>query len=709
MGNITKGPIGNEDIEFWDGTSTKTFTRATSTGGTLTLTKVGSEVDALISYGGGVNYTQATTEAALAAIGTADKVSLLLRPGTWVISSNADWSAYTNVTLKLVPGAILQIATGITLTLPNTPDAGDYQIFSCVGTGVVSGLKYVNPTWFGLSTSATGANNQIYLTQAIAALTAGGEIKFTSASSYTVIGNWTINKSANIYFNGSTLNFSSDAASQGILATTSNVNFYQPILTGPQYAAHNSTQRAIYAHGTSNAPLAPTYLTNINVYGGKITNWGRTAIKLQYVKNTEITGVNIEDIYFSGISLSSVENFKVHHNWIQDITGVVGSSAYGIAATKETTTGTDATTDPPSKNGSIDHNYVYNVPQWEGIDTHGGGNIIIDDNIVIDCHLGIMMCSVADTDGNQHQLKHTKARGNIVVTTLTDPSYGIADGGNLAGRSEYIEISGNYVSGHGHESGAIYSAYSTSPIISNNQIYNPGAYGIYLVGSSNFSVTGNIIDGMKADHATASISVDNVGTPSGIIANNIIDCNGVAPYGINNGYTTTYADITISGNQVKNPLTLAYKGFYATNWDRYISNSDGSTSAAGEDELKSRILYQDQFADLKGLRIIAAGTKTNSNGNKTLKLYLGSSSFTFNAAANDTNDWRVEATIWFTGAATQRVTWLGWNGATPLQGYEAWTEDISAGALTLKLTGECAHSNDVITQTIFEVTRLGSN
>lgn len=150
QGTVTKGLIGEQDIHRWDGTSSKTFTRASSTGGTLTLNDVGYEADALISYGGGTSYTQATIEAALTAIGTVNKVTLLIRPGTWVISSNADWSAYTNVTFKIIPGAVITYTT-FTLNIPNISKEVDrYQIFS--GTGVVTlgaGTDKVYPEWFG--------------------------------------------------------------------------------------------------------------------------------------------------------------------------------------------------------------------------------------------------------------------------------------------------------------------------------------------------------------------------------------------------------------------------------------------------------------------------------------------------------------------------------------------------------------------------------
>jgi len=125
-------------------------------------------------------YTQATIEAALTAIGTVNKVTLLLRPCTWVISSNADWSAYTNVTFKIVPGAVLQIATGTTTTFGGPFEAGLYKVFDCVGTGkvVFGNIEQVSPLWFEDDTTDIGAGIQL----AIASLPQGGVVKLPTGS-----------------------------------------------------------------------------------------------------------------------------------------------------------------------------------------------------------------------------------------------------------------------------------------------------------------------------------------------------------------------------------------------------------------------------------------------------------------------------------------------------------------------------------------------
>jgi hypothetical protein len=111
-------------------------------------------IDALGEYGSGTAYTQSTIEAALTAIGTTNKATMLLRPGTWAVTANLTIPA--NVTLKIPAGAVLSVATGKTLTINGSFEAGLYQVFDCVGTGAVvfgSGVYKVYPQWWG----ATGA------------------------------------------------------------------------------------------------------------------------------------------------------------------------------------------------------------------------------------------------------------------------------------------------------------------------------------------------------------------------------------------------------------------------------------------------------------------------------------------------------------------------------------------------------------------------
>jgi hypothetical protein len=177
------------------------------------------------------------------------------------------------------------------------------------------------------------------------------------------------------------------------------------------------------------------------------------------------------------------------------------------------------------------------------------------------------------------------------------------------------------------------------------------------------------------------------------------------------GSFTFYVDNADYDTAQKFDITFLASGFQDRTWSSvtifpvpsYKDFTSVSSSSTGEDDLISIDVPAGTLGVNGGVRITAAGTKTNSNGNKTIKLYWGTAAWTFNVAANDTNDWRVQAEIFnVADIAVQRATWLGFNGATPLNGYETATED-TASAVTIKCTGECANGSDVITQTMMLV------
>jgi hypothetical protein len=145
MGQITKADIGSQDLQLWDGV-TGTFTRATSTGDTLTLNKIGGEVDVLMVYGGGVNYTLATIQAAMTAIGATNKVKLVFRPGTWAITD--DLTITANLTAYVQPGATFSVTAGKTLAFSG-PVIGWPGMFGATGTITVATYPQDAAWWTG--------------------------------------------------------------------------------------------------------------------------------------------------------------------------------------------------------------------------------------------------------------------------------------------------------------------------------------------------------------------------------------------------------------------------------------------------------------------------------------------------------------------------------------------------------------------------------
>ena len=163
------------------------------------------------------------------------------------------------------------------------------------------------------------------------------------------------------------------------------------------------------------------------------------------------------------------------------------------------------------------------------------------------------------------------------------------------------------------------------------------------------------------------------------------------------------------GDVYFNSTTHLLYHYDGTNWRTVgyslADNSDTSSSGTGEDNLTSMTVAANTMGATGGYRFTVAGTKTGANGNKTIKFYFGTVAITLNAAANDENDWRGEILVFNTAAGAQRITWLGWNSTTIVQGYDVGTEDTTA-AVTVKCTGECAHADDVITQTMLVAEKI---
>ena len=150
--------------------------------GTVTLSYVKDIYPEWYSSG---TFTKAAIDVALTAIGLTNKVTLLLRPGTWVIGSNVDWSTYTNVTFKSFPGTLLSHST-YTINIPNI-DAGLYQLFNGTGAVTLSGSsKESYPEWFATNTTPGTTDMTTAIQSAIDSVSITGGTVRLSRSSYAI-------------------------------------------------------------------------------------------------------------------------------------------------------------------------------------------------------------------------------------------------------------------------------------------------------------------------------------------------------------------------------------------------------------------------------------------------------------------------------------------------------------------------------------------
>ena len=173
------------------------------------------------------------------------------------------------------------------------------------------------------------------------------------------------------------------------------------------------------------------------------------------------------------------------------------------------------------------------------------------------------------------------------------------------------------------------------------------------------------------------------------------------------GYVLAGYNLTINGDLIA-PNCKIMTGYGEINVER-LDTEDVSTSGTGEDNLSSSSVPAGFLGTTGGIKVRATGTKTLSNGNKTIKFHWGSESITVHPPDNNIRDWQFEAEIWNTGYATQKIRWKFIDGDRDVMahygGYETATEDTSA-AVTIKMTGECAHASDTITQTLWRWGRI---
>ena len=142
MTTIQKDLIAREDVKYWRGTSQKTFTRTTSTGGSQTVTMVGNTVDVKGAFGDAFSDLVDAVN-----IGSTAR-TIELAPDTYTMT--ADLTIPSTVGLKIPSGG--KIDTGVfTLTINGPFEAGNYQVFGdsitvSFGAGAV---KEVYPEWWG--------------------------------------------------------------------------------------------------------------------------------------------------------------------------------------------------------------------------------------------------------------------------------------------------------------------------------------------------------------------------------------------------------------------------------------------------------------------------------------------------------------------------------------------------------------------------------
>ncbi len=545
----------------WNAGATNLTTFSTSSATTLDISTVARIGD----YGNNL-------ATAIAAIGATEKTLLI------DVATSGTTTVPQNVILWFIKGGSL--TSSVTIYAPSNISAqSNQQIFSGAGTVAFSVTGNVYANWWGMSISATAANNATYLGSALTAVGAGGTVKIAGGS---------------------------------------------------------------YALNPVTISTNQTTLESDNPYGQSVT--------LTYASGTGTL-----------ISISGM-GCKVRGFSLVGPTAAAGNGDIGIKVT-----------DPKSR-------------------------CVIEHNVLAGFDIGF------HDDGwlNTWQFN----------TISTMGTYGLLvdSGSSGSSRSNYFSGTTNAQCFHYH--GTAWESYSDH--------FESATYGAYISSGSAVTFTGphfegNITQDIYLLDATCTITI-NGGRLTGTLR---APAGGSGANWIFNGTyfnsTPTFTNFTTSSIYFNNTSLTTFSNLFTgaiasvrSTTKEILSSSaaDAVTVTTGEDDLKTATIPQNIHNAYAGFTVRASGTKTGANGNKTIKFYIGTDAVTFNAAANDTNDWKLEATVLFVSAAVHRVSLVGYNGTTIVQDYSTSTANLSAADVTTKITGECANAGDVITQTMWRVDLL---
>ena len=377
-----------------------------------------------------------------------------------------------------------------------------------------------------------------------------GSAKATLAAAVTALGSgpgvirmgagtWTITSSVSVGIGlavegipGATVITTTTANTPVFAVTANNVTLTGLTLTGPQYAAYHSAEKAVTVLGSS----ASSPVAGFTMRDCAISNWGYGGLYLQYVSGFTVERCTITDVLYAAVMVLSGAEGMIRGNLIDTVTGTGEPNCYGIALTRNDAAGTTLTTDPRTTEVTVTGNRVRNVTTWEGIDTHGGTDLDITGNQVYGCYRGIAINNCPDATGAAAFAPHNiNVSGNIVDSTALGA--GLADLGIVVQGASVttgspvecatgITVTGNTVTGCGLQgnnlSAAILLLVTYGAQVTGNTIFQPSPFGVMLYHDNyGVNVSGNTItDAWSSSYTLTSGIAVRAGWNTGFIGGN---------------------------------------------------------------------------------------------------------------------------------------------------------------------------------------------
>jgi|GEM_PF-3967117 len=645
-GTVTKGPVGKQDVQlYYSNGSGSTFSRTTSLGYDLTLNVVDwVGIDVLQVYGGGVNATDATIQAALDDVGTNHKVEFWLAPVRWDIDSSVDASAHNLVTWRFAPGAYLDQVTGdevVTIYSPAKVKGsgkiadGDMVDFAAAGT--------VYPEWWGANASDDCAGPLQYAINALGGY--GGEIILSEiykvGSSVTIDGvddDLTLRGLGRMECglvataDATPLKLVGSAAVEVLSGSTEAQILNNTNLINLTIDADGKTANALEIDIAKRTLIDHCYIVDGNTYGIKCGDAIGTGDGSDRFNTVEIRGQTIVNMTKTG----ATAHVYAHNGSLCDFTNIVclgtgvgndlsysfdvsGMSNTVFSHNQCTNVATAAfyvsTTQAQEDNGRGVQTLIFKENHFESLAAGAEGIIIDVDHDVVHSGVHLHDNRFPDTGAGKYAIKLT------------------GDGG--ASKIHF-------------------------PVIEYNRIPASTGAGIHL-------------DGSVVYHA-------QIGPQTW--------ARTVGPVINNDGVHTEFT------GHLQTAHTAPRK-----------DNTLTTTAGTGEDNLANTVIEGGQLGSYGGIIVYGAGSISGANDTKDIWLLFGAASTSvISAAAGDETAWAVDAII-MSSESDKLQHWKSTgleSDGTIIYSCPSTTVDTGSD-VTVKLVGVCGNGGDEISQTVWVV------
>lgn len=448
---------------------------------------------------------------------------------THTLSAGATDVTASAAELNLLDGKTL---SGIDSEVITGTNGSSYDDGIWDGNGDIVGLKSLVGTGDGVTDDTDSLNT--FLTA-----NAGKSVKIP-AGNYLVTNTIAIPANTTVYAYGARI---FDKVTHRTLVTmASGSKLFGMEIEGAASATYDSNGVGIGVVGTLGSEVVYVTIKDCNVH-----DTGIYGIKNWYANHVDITNCYVHDIGYAGIMNLTCKDVKIDSCHIDTITPGSSLNCYGITFTNYATEGR-------SEDCSVTNSIVENATIWEGIDTHGGKGIRIQNNIVRGCAVGIVLKMSPSSGTADFAATDCVVDGNVVYG---GGSLGLYVNGTTDLYARNNVVSNNVFYDCGGEgvarvtTCAVQIGYTYNSVISNNIVDKPYGSGILVKrGNVGFVVEGNIVTDAQNSivDGTAGIYVyiDSVG----IITNNQLNLVNAAL----NDYVAEVG--IIIGGDAENNVTL---------------------------------------------------------------------------------------------------------------------------------------------------------